>query len=118
MDLEAEILEFMAKSEKPTMFPTKEELVRAGRLDLVKAIKKKGGWFSLGWDAENAGGDVGGSGTMDSDIAEFQRRIESCKQSGAPDFPEDIESFSSRNLDSLQTADSYSLDSFSLDLPQ
>ncbi|PSS13546.1 Protein PTST like [Actinidia chinensis var. chinensis] len=48
--LEVEILEFMKESEKPEVFPTKEELIDAGRIDLVEAIVKRGGWFSLGWD--------------------------------------------------------------------
>ncbi|GFZ00121.1 5'-AMP-activated protein kinase-like protein [Actinidia rufa] len=48
--LEVKILEFMKESEKPEVFPTKEELIDAGRMDLVEAIVKRGGWFSLGWD--------------------------------------------------------------------
>ncbi|PSR85041.1 Protein PTST like [Actinidia chinensis var. chinensis] len=48
--LETEILEFMKESERPEAFPTKEELIDAGRMDLVEAIVKRGGWFSLGWD--------------------------------------------------------------------
>lgn len=48
--LESEILEFMKKSEKPGVFPSKEELVNAGRVDLVEAIVEKGGWLSMGWD--------------------------------------------------------------------
>ncbi|XP_042018502.1 protein PTST homolog 2, chloroplastic-like isoform X2 [Salvia splendens] len=80
VELEAEIMNFMAKSEKPSMFPTKEELVRAGRFDLVRAIKKRGGWYSLGWDDKNA------EETTDSDIAEFHRRIESCNQSASSSF--------------------------------
>ncbi|KAA8533024.1 hypothetical protein F0562_032859 [Nyssa sinensis] len=51
--LEAEILEFMKKSEKPDVFPTKKDLVEAGRMDLVEAIVKKGGWLSLGWDLDD-----------------------------------------------------------------
>lgn len=99
-------MDFMANSEKPTMFPTREELVRAGRLDLVEAIKNKGGWYSLGWDVEIV------EETTDSDIAEFQRRIESCKQSGSSSYYEEgVVNSSSRNLDSLQLAGSYSLDS-------
>ncbi|KAH6809502.1 hypothetical protein C2S51_027285 [Perilla frutescens var. frutescens] len=106
VELETEIMDFMANSDKPTMFPTREELVRAGRLDLVEAIKKRGGWYSLGWDVENV------EETTDSDIAEFQRRIESCKQSGSSSFSEvGVVNYSSPNLDSLQHAGSYSLDS-------
>ncbi|KAA8532950.1 hypothetical protein F0562_032933 [Nyssa sinensis] len=51
--LEAAILEFMKKSEKPDVFPTKKDLVEAGRMDLVEAIVKKGGWLSLGWDLDD-----------------------------------------------------------------
>lgn len=50
--LEAEILEFMKSSEKPQAFPSKSDLVQAGRLDLVDAIVKQGGWLSLGWDLD------------------------------------------------------------------
>ncbi|XP_075506884.1 protein PTST homolog 2, chloroplastic-like isoform X1 [Primulina tabacum] len=70
LELEAEIMEFMKKSEKPTMFPTRDELARAGRMDLVESIKKMGGWYTLGWDEENVEKD------MDFDIGEFQRRVE------------------------------------------
>ncbi|XP_042025086.1 protein PTST homolog 2, chloroplastic-like [Salvia splendens] len=72
VELEAEIMDFMAKSEKPSMFPTKEELVRA--------IKERGGWYSLGWDDQNA------EETTDFDIAEFHSRIESCKQTASSSF--------------------------------
>lgn len=48
--LEAEILEFMKESRNPEAFPSKKELVEAGRMDLVDAIAKRGGWLSLGWD--------------------------------------------------------------------
>ncbi|XP_024021351.1 protein PTST homolog 2, chloroplastic [Morus notabilis] len=50
--LEEEILDFMKNSEKPDSFPSKKELVCAGRDDLVDAIVKQGGWLSLGWDSE------------------------------------------------------------------
>ncbi|KAI3744542.1 hypothetical protein L1987_57625 [Smallanthus sonchifolius] len=48
--LEGEILEFMKISRNPNDFPTKKELLGAGRVDLVHAIIAKGGWLSLGWD--------------------------------------------------------------------
>ncbi|XP_068332197.1 protein PTST homolog 2, chloroplastic-like [Pyrus communis] len=51
--LEAEILEFMKSSKKPQAFPSKKELLEAGREDLVDAITKKGGWLSLGWDLDD-----------------------------------------------------------------
>lgn len=49
-DLEADILEFMKESRNPEAFPSKTELVEAGRIDLVEAIRNRGGWLSLGWD--------------------------------------------------------------------
>ncbi|KAI3452801.1 hypothetical protein Pfo_009464 [Paulownia fortunei] len=81
IELEEEIIEFMEKSEKPTMFPTKEELLRAGRMELVEATKKRGGWYSLGWDEENVGDNV--EEAMGFDIGEFQRRVENCKYSAS-----------------------------------
>ncbi|OMO57959.1 Immunoglobulin E-set [Corchorus olitorius] len=48
--LEAEILEFMRNSEKPEVFPSKRDLVDAGRMDLVERIKRQGGWLAMGWD--------------------------------------------------------------------
>lgn len=62
-ELEAEILEFMKNSEKPEAFPSKRELADAGRMDLVDAVKKRGGWLALGWDVEeeNDSGDPGSS---------------------------------------------------------
>lgn len=51
--LEAEILDFMQKSENPEAFPTKKQLVDAGRMDLVDGIVKQGGWLSLGWDFDD-----------------------------------------------------------------
>ncbi|KAF8040547.1 hypothetical protein BT93_B2698 [Corymbia citriodora subsp. variegata] len=51
-DLEAEILEFMRDSGNPDLFPTKKQLLDAGRMDLVEAILRQGGWLSLGWDLD------------------------------------------------------------------
>ena len=48
--LEGEILEFMKESKNPEAFPSRKELVEPGRMDLVDAIAKKGGWLWLGWD--------------------------------------------------------------------
>ncbi|XP_022734551.1 uncharacterized protein LOC111288060 [Durio zibethinus] len=50
--LEAQILEFMRNSKKPEVFPSKKELVDAGRMDLVKGIKRQGGWLAMGWDLD------------------------------------------------------------------
>ncbi|KAK6281686.1 hypothetical protein POUND7_015511 [Theobroma cacao] len=54
--LEAEILEFMRNSEKPEVFPSKKELVDAGRMDLVERIKRQGGWLAMGWDLDKDNG--------------------------------------------------------------
>uniref|UniRef100_A0A1J3HGR2 5'-AMP-activated protein kinase subunit beta-2 n=1 Tax=Noccaea caerulescens TaxID=107243 RepID=A0A1J3HGR2_NOCCA len=51
-DLETEILEFMENSEKPGMFPSKKDLIRSGRFDLVERIVNQGGWLSMGWDSD------------------------------------------------------------------
>lgn len=51
--LEAEILEFMRNSQKPEAFPTKKDLVDAGRMDLVEGIKRQGGWLAMGWDLDD-----------------------------------------------------------------
>ncbi|XP_068660129.1 protein PTST homolog 2, chloroplastic-like [Aristolochia californica] len=53
--LEEEIFEFMSKSSYPERFPTKDELIAAGRMDLVEGILEEGGWLALGWgsDEEN-----------------------------------------------------------------
>ncbi|KAL8518820.1 hypothetical protein ACS0TY_009971 [Phlomoides rotata] len=114
VELEAEIMDFMAKSERPTMFPTKVELMRAGRLNLVDAIKKRGGWYSLGWDEDNVGDSA--DEAMDLEIAEFQRRTESCKEIASSsehyscDSCVDDKEDCSENLDSSRLAASASAD--------
>ncbi|PIA62477.1 hypothetical protein AQUCO_00200469v1 [Aquilegia coerulea] len=52
-ELEEKVLEFMKNSKNPDLFPTKEELIEAGRFDLVKSIIKQGGWFSYGWGLDD-----------------------------------------------------------------
>ncbi|ERN01352.1 uncharacterized protein LOC18429434 isoform X1 [Amborella trichopoda] len=52
MDLEREIFYFMENSKKPNLFPTKEELIEAGRMDLVDRIVSCGGWLASGWNLE------------------------------------------------------------------
>ncbi|KAH1264476.1 Protein PTST 2, chloroplastic [Glycine max] len=58
--LESEILEFMQSTGKPEVFPTKEELVAAGRVDLVNAIVNEGGWLAYGWDLNGGSGEIRG----------------------------------------------------------
>ncbi|KAI3740159.1 hypothetical protein L2E82_30581 [Cichorium intybus] len=50
LGLEREILMFMKNSSNPNEFPTKKQLSDAGRIDLVDAISKTGGWLALVWD--------------------------------------------------------------------
>ncbi|KAL9272154.1 PTST homolog 2, chloroplastic-like protein [Drosera capensis] len=59
-EMVAEIVEFMKKSKKPNRFPYKQELIGAGRKDLVDAIVKRGGWMTLGWDEDYAKGSAEG----------------------------------------------------------
>ncbi|CAH9115274.1 unnamed protein product [Cuscuta europaea] len=80
-ELEARILEFMQNSKKPGSFPTRKELEDAGRFDLVEDIKRRGGWFSLGWDSDNDGNNEGFD--IDFDMEEFARRVDICRHSGA-----------------------------------
>lgn len=104
--LEAEILEFMNKSEKPDKFPTKKELIDGGRIDLVEAIIKTGGWLSLGWETDDDECDeleectVKDSESADFDIVDFQERVESLQ--GRISFQEDeVESmYSSQSVSS------------------
>ncbi|KAK3026653.1 hypothetical protein RJ639_040680 [Escallonia herrerae] len=80
--LEAEIMKFMKESEKPEVFPTKKELVEAGRTDLVDGIVREGGWMSLGWDLDSEDDDVevpNGSDNGAIDLRDFQRRVNSFK---------------------------------------
>ncbi|CAH9129078.1 unnamed protein product [Cuscuta epithymum] len=80
-ELEARILEFMQNSKKSGSFPTRKELEDAGRFDLVEDIKRRGGWFSLGWDSDNDGNNEGLE--IDFDMEEFARRVNTCRDSGA-----------------------------------
>ncbi|XP_047088260.1 protein FLOURY ENDOSPERM 6, chloroplastic-like [Lolium rigidum] len=50
-ELEAAIFDFMRSSNKPGAFPTRAELLAAGRADLAAAVQSSGGWLSLGWSS-------------------------------------------------------------------
>ncbi|PWA50560.1 cyclomaltodextrinase [Artemisia annua] len=43
----------MKNSDTPNDFPTKKQLLDAGRLDLVTAISNTGGWLAFGWDDDD-----------------------------------------------------------------
>lgn len=70
--LEAEILAFMEKSQNPVAFPTRKDLEKAGRVDLIEAIRSRGGWYSFGWDSEEEPTEAE---EMDFDIEELRRRV-------------------------------------------
>nr|CAB3493657.1 unnamed protein product [Digitaria exilis] len=55
-ELEEAIFEFMRRSDKPGAFPTREELLAAGRADLAAAVASSGGWLSLGWSSAGSEG--------------------------------------------------------------
>ncbi|KAF7052077.1 hypothetical protein CFC21_060231 [Triticum aestivum] len=48
-EVEEAIYDFMRRSDKPGAFPTRAELLAAGRADLAAAVESSGGWLSLGW---------------------------------------------------------------------
>ncbi|KVH97771.1 hypothetical protein Ccrd_000124, partial [Cynara cardunculus var. scolymus] len=83
--LEREILEFMKVSRNPNDFPTKKELLDAGRIDLVNAIIKIGGWLALGWD------DYDDENELDikevDNIMDLHTRIRSCQQNNDDSDP-------------------------------
>ncbi|KAM0952129.1 putative AMP-activated kinase, glycogen-binding protein [Dioscorea sansibarensis] len=54
-DLEAEVFEFMEASANPGFFPSRQELIAAGRGDLAEAIASRGGWLAYGWDCQEEG---------------------------------------------------------------
>lgn len=72
--LELEVLEVMKNSKNPEMFPTKRELFEVGRVDLVEAILKRGGWMSMGWEEDE---EIEHGLTRNWEFA-----IENCSQNG------------------------------------
>ncbi|XP_023747925.1 protein PTST homolog 2, chloroplastic isoform X1 [Lactuca sativa] len=76
--LEREILMFMKNSSNPNEFPTKKQLLDAGRIDLVDAISKTGGWLALGWDYSDDENDF--ESNYFDDNRELQTRVETLQQ--------------------------------------
>ncbi|KAI4998600.1 protein FLOURY ENDOSPERM 6, chloroplastic-like [Hordeum vulgare subsp. vulgare] len=75
-ELEAAIYDFMRRSDKPGAFPTRAELLAAGRNDLAAAVESSGGWLSLGWSWSS------------SDDGDARRPAASSAGPGAhPDYP-------------------------------
>ncbi|XP_031125760.1 protein PTST homolog 2, chloroplastic-like isoform X1 [Ipomoea triloba] len=81
-ELEARILEFMEKSEKPATFPSRKELEKAGRFDLADAISERGGWFTLGWNSGDEEKVDKEAETLDFDfeIEKLRKRLASCQE--------------------------------------
>lgn len=77
--LETEILAFMKNSRNPNEFPTKKQLLDAGRLDLVNAITKTGGWLALGWDYSDDENDL-----ETNDFNDLRGSISSSHQAASP----------------------------------
>ncbi|XP_058084653.1 protein PTST homolog 2, chloroplastic isoform X2 [Magnolia sinica] len=91
--LEDEILDFMLKSPNPNAFPTREEFIAAGRMDLAEAIAARGGWLAYGWDLDEKPVDSpGDDGSIDSiggflldDSRVFQQRFSGSSTSDQAD---------------------------------
>ncbi|KAG5604205.1 hypothetical protein H5410_025697 [Solanum commersonii] len=85
LKLEADILAFMEKSQNPDAFPSRKDLENAGRVDLIEAIRNRGGWYSFGWDSEEEPPtdqeNVPEAEEMDFDIEELRRRVEKYQES-------------------------------------
>jgi hypothetical protein len=77
-DLEEAIYDFMRRSDKPGRFPTREELVAAGRADLAAAVASSGGWLSLGWSSSLDAAEGGDSNVKASPVS---------SGGGHPDYP-------------------------------
>ncbi|CAN4094720.1 unnamed protein product [Withania somnifera] len=98
--LEEEILAFMEKSETPNAFPMRKDLEKAGRVDLIEAIKKRGGWYSFGWDSEEEPTNQENvhkaeAEEMDFDIEELRRKVEKYQKSDSLRRNEDSQPASS-----------------------
>ena len=84
----------MRRSKKPDVFPTKEELIEAGKRGLAEAVVAQGGWLAFGWDLEKERGK--GKDSCDSNSAVVQEnaplgdenKIRDCRSGGHPDYPE------------------------------
>ncbi|KAJ1691732.1 hypothetical protein LUZ63_015887 [Rhynchospora breviuscula] len=112
--LEEEIFEFMQRSKKPDTFPTKDELIEAGRRDLAEAVAARGGWLAFGWDLkkererekENFGSDSGI--VREDDALREEAEIRENHHGGHPDYPE--VSVSGRSMDEEENSDNIGLE--------
>ncbi|XP_078148755.1 5'-AMP-activated protein kinase-like protein isoform X1 [Carex rostrata] len=107
--LEEEIFEFMRRSKKPDVFPTKEELIESGKRDLAEAVVAQGGWLAFGWDLEKERGKGKYSCDSNSAVVEenaplgHENKIRDCRSGGHPDYPE--VSVSGRSMDGEESTD-------------
>lgn len=121
-ELEAAIYDFMRRSDKPGAFPTRAELLAAGRADLAAAVESSGGWLSLGWSwssddawrpAASSGGpgvhpeyppEAGASGRPPNAAADSVREQQEPTPSGRqPETEETAEAGSGAGLEGMLT---------------
>lgn len=89
------MFEFMRRSKKPGTFPTRDELIEAGRRDLAEAVAAQGGWLAFGWDLDREQykekeGLNSGTGFIEEDAGlKDEAKIGNGDQHGVhPDYPE------------------------------
>ncbi|KAF9623818.1 hypothetical protein IFM89_005403 [Coptis chinensis] len=95
-DLEERVLEFMKNSKTPDLFPTHDELIEAGRMDLVKDILRQGGWLAYGWDL----GEEEEEEEVFDDRRMFQQRFYGGRSDSLEEFEAGHSSNGSSNLPS------------------
>jgi hypothetical protein len=92
--LEEDIFEFMRKSKKPDVFPTRGELIEAGRRDLAEAVIAQGGWLSFGWDldkkrdTEKGSCDSNSGVLQENTVLSDENKAADRNHGGHPDYPE------------------------------
>ncbi|KAM3310467.1 hypothetical protein ACQJBY_031263 [Aegilops geniculata] len=116
-ELEEAIYDFMRRPDKPGAFPTRAELLAAGRADLAAAVESSGGWLSLGWswssddDARRPAGpgvhpdyppEAGPSGRPPNSAADSVREQQEPTMSGRqPETEETAEAGSGAGLEGM-----------------
>lgn len=84
----------MRKSKKPDVFPTRQELIEAGRRDLAEAVATQGGWLAFGWDLEKKqeikkeSCDSNSGVVQENAEVRDENKIGDCNHGGHPDYPE------------------------------
>ncbi|CAN4124403.1 unnamed protein product [Withania somnifera] len=80
----------------------RKDLENAGRVDLIEAIKKRGGWYSFGWDSDQESDTE--AEEMDFDIEDLRGRDKKYQESGSLRGNEDSGSDASSSGRSLENA--------------